>query len=80
VPTCRLFFVNSARLGYALGRQAHLRLGDAHVFVYSTHDAYVDRPEDLGATRITRADLLQFMADRPELLPPRISRWLSASR
>ena len=49
---------------------------NAEVFVFSTHNRYEGIPENLGATRITNAQLAEFMAERPELLPPRITRWI----
>jgi hypothetical protein len=51
---------------------------NAEIFVCSTHDAYSAPPEEHGATAIRREHLVHFMADRPELLPPRISRWLTS--
>jgi len=53
---------------------------DTEVFVFSTHDNYSAKPEDLGAKAISRARLAEFMATRPELLPDRVSRWLRAER
>jgi hypothetical protein len=50
---------------------------DAQVFVYSTHDAYDAPPEELGAAALTRRQLVDFMGAHPELLPPRISGWIS---
>lgn len=50
---------------------------DAEIFVCSTHDAFSAPPEKNGATAIWRRQLVQFMHERPELLPPRISRWLA---
>lgn len=51
--------------------------GDAEIFVCSTHDQFSAPPQDYGARPILRADLVRFMAERPELLPPRIARWLA---
>ncbi len=49
----------------------------AQVFVFSTHENFAGDPGELGATKISRADVAEFMASRPELLPPRITRWIS---
>jgi hypothetical protein len=48
----------------------------AEVFVFSTHNLYDRDPEDVGATRITTEELADFMSRRPEILPPRITRWI----
>lgn len=48
----------------------------AQVFVFSTHESYASDPEELGATRIRRTEIAEFMSSRPELLPPRIARWI----
>lgn len=53
-----------------------VRKEDAEVFVFSTHDLFNGVPESLGATRITTREIANFMADRPEILPPRIVRWI----
>ena len=58
--------------GHAL-RSRHRRL---EVFVFSTHDRFDGEPEALGAKRITTNQLARFMAKRPEILPPRITRWV----
>lgn len=50
---------------------------DAQVFVYSTHDAYDAPPEEHGAAALTRQQLVDFMREHPELLPPRIASWVS---
>jgi hypothetical protein len=49
---------------------------DAAAFAYSTHDAYTDPPADHGVVQIDRRTLVDFMAKRPELLPPRVTQWL----
>ena len=33
-------------------------------------------PEQYNVEQILSEDIERFMAERPELLPPRISRWL----
>lgn len=48
----------------------------AQIFVFSTHERFDGDPGELGATRISIAELVDFMATRPELLPPRITRWI----
>jgi hypothetical protein len=48
----------------------------SEVFVYSTHDAYDCSPEGNGAIALTQQDLVEFVGQHPELLPPRIARWL----
>ncbi|MGH8571182.1 MAG: hypothetical protein ACREX8_01225 [Gammaproteobacteria bacterium] len=53
---------------------------NAEVFVFSTHNLYDGVPEDLGAIRITNEQLASFMAERPEILPPRITRWIQPER
>lgn len=49
---------------------------DAEVFVFSTHEKFDGDPEELGATKISRDEIVEFMSERPELLPPRIARWI----
>jgi hypothetical protein len=51
--------------------------GEAQPFAYSTHDAYTAPPSEHGVIAIEREQLMTFMAERPELLPPRISQWLA---
>jgi hypothetical protein len=53
-----------------------VRKDKAEVFVFSTHGLYDVAPEDVAATEITTQQLTAFMAARPELLAPRISRWV----
>lgn len=49
----------------------------AEIFVYSTDNAYTDPPpEKHGAVPLTREQLVDFMREHPELLPPRITRWI----
>lgn len=48
----------------------------AEVFVFSTHESFDGDPGELGATKISRAEIAEFMSDRPELLPPRITHWI----
>lgn len=49
----------------------------AEVFVFSTHESFAGDPEELGATKISRAEIVEFMSSRPDLLPPRIARWIN---
>lgn len=51
----------------------------AEVFVYSTHGSYTSPPTAAGATEVTHAELIDFLGRHPELLPPRIKRWLKPS-
>jgi hypothetical protein len=48
----------------------------AEVFVFSTHENFAGDPEELGAAKISRAEIAEFMPGRPELLPPRITHWI----
>lgn len=48
----------------------------AEVFVFSTHESFDGDPEQLGATKISKAEIAEFMTARPELLPPRITHWI----
>lgn len=48
----------------------------AQVFVFSTHEKFAGDPEMLGATRIAREEITEFMSARPELLPLRIDHWI----
>lgn len=50
----------------------------SEVFVFSTDDLYSEPPADFGVQRIEIDDLKRFMSGRPDLLPPRIGRWLAA--
>lgn len=49
---------------------------EAEVFVFSTDGLYSEPPAELGAREIELPELTAFMAERPDLLPPRIGRWL----
>ncbi|WP_249019134.1 hypothetical protein [Conexibacter sp. S30A1] len=48
--------------------------GSAKAFAYSTHNRYEGKQD--GITKITTRSLTAFMSEHPELLPPRIERWL----
>lgn len=50
---------------------------ETKVFAFSTHERFDGDPEELGATRISRDEIVRFMAERSELLPPRIARWIA---
>lgn len=50
---------------------------DAQVFVFSTHERFAGDPGELGATKISRAEIAEFMSSRPDLLPPRITHWIN---
>lgn len=47
----------------------------AKVYAFSTHDLYTG--SSAGITKITTPELVSFMTQSPELLPPRIARWLA---
>jgi hypothetical protein len=49
----------------------------AQIFAFSTHEKVAGDPEELGATMISKAEIAEFMSTRPELLPPRIARWIN---
>jgi hypothetical protein len=49
---------------------------EAEAFVFSTHERFDGDPQELGATRISKAEIVEFLSARPELLPPRIARWV----
>lgn len=49
----------------------------AKVFVCSNHDLYSEDPAGLGAIPIRKQDLVEFISSKPDLMPPRISNWLS---
>jgi hypothetical protein len=49
----------------------------AQVFVFSTHESFAGDPEELGATKISRAEIAEFLSSSPKLLPPRIIRWVN---
>lgn len=48
----------------------------AQAFAFSTHDLYTCPPEAAGVGRIDIPQLVKFMAERPEYLPPRIADWM----
>jgi hypothetical protein len=48
----------------------------AEVFVFSTHESFARDPGELGATKISRAEIAHFMSSRRKLLPPRITHWI----
>lgn len=48
----------------------------AEVFVFSTHESFDGEPGELGAMKISKAEIAEFMSARPELLPPRITHWV----
>ena len=50
--------------------------GEAKAFAFG--DKMSAPPEQYGVERIGAEQIEQFMAERPELLPPRISRWLDS--
>jgi hypothetical protein len=49
---------------------------NAEAFVCSSNDAYAQPPEEHGVRAIRVRDLVEFMARRPDLLPPRVELWL----
>lgn len=49
--------------------------GAAHAYAFSTHDRYEGNRQDI--TIIARSEILNFMAEFPELLPERVARWLT---
>jgi hypothetical protein len=51
--------------------------GDAQPYAYSTHGNYSADPAKHGVIMIDHYALLAFMTEHPELLPPRVARWLS---
>jgi hypothetical protein len=50
--------------------------GEAEAFAFSTHARYSADPEAHGVTAIDPAQIVAFMEDQPELLPPRVAHWL----
>jgi hypothetical protein len=52
---------------------------EAEIFVFSTEGLYGAPPGEQGVRTIERPELTEFMSAHPELLPPRISRWLGGS-
>lgn len=51
--------------------------GEATAYAYSTHAKYTELPSEHDVIEIKQDELIAFMAKRPELLPPRIARWLA---
>jgi hypothetical protein len=51
--------------------------GGAKPYAYSTHDRYAAPPSEHGVIAIKREELVGFIAAHPELLPPRIARWIT---
>lgn len=51
--------------------------GPATAYAYSTHGLYTATPAEHGIIAIERQELTSFMETHPELLPPRIARWLA---
>lgn len=52
----------------------------AQVFVFSTHERFDGDPAGLGATKVSKAEIVEFMSARPNLLPPRIARWIDLAK
>jgi hypothetical protein len=50
--------------------------GSAQAYAYSTHGMYIAPPSQHGVIEIPTSELVSFMAEHTELLPPRVSRWL----
>jgi hypothetical protein len=48
----------------------------ATTYAFSTHDCY--NGSSKGVTKITTGELVSFIRESPELLPPRIARWLAS--
>jgi hypothetical protein len=48
----------------------------ARTYAFSTHGLYTGNSK--GVTKITTSELVAFIKESPELLPPRIARWLLA--
>lgn len=48
----------------------------AKTYAFSTHDRYTGSSK--GITKITMTELVSFIKESPELLPPRVARWLTA--
>lgn len=51
--------------------------GSAEAYAYSTHGMYSAPPREHGVIEIQSCELVSFMAAHPELLPPRVSRWIT---
>ena len=54
--------------------------GGAKPYAYSTHNSYSAPPGKHGVIEIRRDEVVAFMDAHPELLPPRIARWLVTAR
>jgi hypothetical protein len=50
--------------------------GGATAYAYSTAARYTATPSEHGVIKLETGELVSFMAAHPELLPPRVSRWL----
>jgi len=51
--------------------------GAARAYAYSTHDKYTAPPGDYDVIAIEHDELITFMSEHSELLPPRVARWLT---
>jgi hypothetical protein len=56
--------------------QLRAAAGEARAFAFSTHKRFTTTPAAYDITEISTENLADFMARRPELLPPRVARWL----
>lgn len=54
--------------------------GGATAYAYSTHGLYTASPAENGVIQLQHAELVSFMGAHPELLPPRVSRWLASDQ
>lgn len=50
--------------------------GEAQPYAYSTHHKYTTDPGEHGVIEIEDDQLIAFTKEHPELLPPRVARWL----
>jgi hypothetical protein len=50
----------------------------AEIYVFSTHGRYTEPPGEFGVREIELRQLVDFMGAHPELMPPRVGRWLEA--
>jgi hypothetical protein len=50
--------------------------GNAQAYAYSTHQKYTATPGKHGVIAIEHDQLITFMKEHPELLSPRVARWL----
>jgi hypothetical protein len=60
-------------------RELAAAAGDAQAFAFSTADAYTEDPAAFSVEAIEREEIVRFMRCHPELLAPRVTRWLTAS-